>query len=138
MREKSKGFWVYVGPAIFYGILIIIATGTPGDRIPSIEIPGLDKVVHFGMHFLFAMLVHRAFLYHANGIIRKSHTLLLTVLFVSLFGIIVEWYQAFIPMRNPTIGDGIANILGAVVYMVLYLVGLSRFWPESSIRELRN
>ena len=119
-------------------MLIIIATGTPGDRVPSINIPGLDKVVHFGMHFLFAMLVHRAFLYHANGIIRKSNTLLLTVLFVSLFGIIVEWYQTFIPMRNPTIGDGIANILGAVVYMVLYLVGLSRFWPESSIRELRN
>jgi VanZ family protein len=138
LREKSKGFWIYVAPAIFYGILIIIATGIPGNRVPSIDIAGFDKVVHFGMHFLFAMLVHRALLYHANGIIQKSHTLLLTVLFVSLFGVVVEWYQVFIPTRQSTIGDGVANILGAVVYMILYLSGLSRIWPESSIRVLRN
>jgi len=138
LKEKNKGFWVYSAPAIFYGILVIIATGTPGSYIPSIGIEGLDKVVHFGMHFLFAMLVHRALLYHANGTIIKTQTLLLTVLFVSIFGIIIEWYQTFIPDRHPTIGDGVANILGVIVYALLYTAGLSRIWPERSIRVLRN
>jgi VanZ family protein len=138
LNEKKKGFWVYIAPAIFYGILIIIATGTPGAYLPTVGIPGLDKVVHFGMHFLFAMLVHRALLYYSNGTINKSHTLLLTVLFVSVFGIVIEWYQTLIPGRAPTIGDGVANILGAVVYLILYTIGLSRIWPERSIRVLRN
>ncbi len=138
MNEKNKGFWIYSAPAIFYGILIIVATGTPGSYVPSVGIPGLDKIIHFGMHFLFAMLVHRALLYHANGTILKSRTLLMTVLFVAVFGIVVEWHQTFIPGRTPTIGDGVANILGAVVYSLLYTIGLSRFWPERSIRFLRN
>jgi len=138
LNQNNKGFWIYVAPAIFYGILIIIATGTPGDRIPAIDIPGLDKVVHFGMHFIFAMLIHRALLYHANGNLLKAHTLILTVVFVSIFGIVVEWYQTFIPERFPTIGDAIANILGAVIYMLLYNMGLNRIWPERRIRILRN
>jgi len=138
LNQISRGFWIYVAPAIFYGLLIIAATGTPGDRIPSIEIPGLDKVVHFGMHFIFAMLIHRALLYHANGNLIKSRTLFLTVIFVSVFGIIVEWYQTFIPGRFPTIGDAIANILGAIVYMILYNIVLYRIWPERKIRILRN
>lgn len=138
MNEKKKGFWVYSAPAIFYGLLIIVATGTPGAYVPSVGFPGLDKVVHFGMHFLFAMLVHRALLYHANGTLLKSHTLLFTVLFVVIFGIVIEWYQTFIPGRSPAMGDGIANIMGALVYSALYTIGLSRVWPERSIRVLRN
>ncbi len=138
MKDTNKGFWVYSAPTIFYGIFVIIATGTPGSYVPEVGIQGLDKVVHFGMHFLFAMLVHRALLYHANGAMMKTHTLLFTVLFVAVFGIIVEWYQTFIPDRYPTIGDGIANILGAVVYAMLYTAGLYRIWPERSIRVLRN
>jgi VanZ family protein len=138
LNETKRGFWVYSAPAIFYGIIIIIATGTPGDYVPSVGYTGLDKAVHFGMHFLFAMLVHRALLYHADGSLVRSHTLLFTVLFVSVFGIIIEWYQVFIPNRTPTIGDGIANILGAVVYSVLYYVKLWKIWPERRIRILRN
>jgi VanZ family protein len=138
LNEKNKGFWIYSAPAIFYGILIIIATGTPGSYVPSVEIHGMDKVIHFGMHFVFAMLVHRALLFYANGSIYKTHALLFTVIFVVIFGIIIEWYQTFIPDRSPTIGDAIANIVGVIVYSLLYTAGLWRIWPERSIRVLRN
>jgi len=138
LEEVKKGFWVYSAPAIFYGILVVIATGTPGEYVPSMGFEGMDKIIHFGMHFIFAMLVHRALLYHANGTIVKTHTLLLTVILVSIFGVIIEWYQMYIPGRNANLGDGIANILGVVVYAFLYWVGLSKIWPERSIRVLRN
>jgi VanZ family protein len=136
--EKRRVFWVYSAPAVFYGIIIIIATGMPGNLIPSVGFTGIDKVVHFGMHFIFAMLVHRALLFHADGALIRGHTLLLTVIFVSVFGIIIEWYQVFIPGRTPTVWDGLANILGAVIYAALYPLVLSGIWPEKRIRVLRN
>ena len=34
-------------------LLILVAILMPGDSVPSVGIPGMDKLVHFGMFFTF-------------------------------------------------------------------------------------
>ncbi len=111
---------------------MIVATGTPGELIPDVNTSGLDKVVHFGMHFIFAWLVHRSLLYQANTHRSKQWSLALTFLGVSVFGIIVEWYQLYIPGRSADVMDGIMNIGGAAIYCLAYLLIISRFWPKKA------
>jgi VanZ family protein len=138
LREKTRGFWIYSAPAIFYGLIIVIATGTPGQYVPDVGFFGADKIVHFVMHFIFAMLIHRALIFQSKAERIKLHTLLIAVLFVIVFGIVIEWYQHFIPGRFASVSDGIANVLGALSYALAYSAGLSRVWPEKRIRYMRN
>jgi VanZ family protein len=138
LREKTRGFWIYSAPAIFYGLIIVIATGTPGQYLPDVDIFGADKIVHFAMHFVFGMLIHRALLFQSKADRIRAHSLLITVLFVIVFGILIEWYQNLIPGRFASVYDGIANILGALGYALIYTAGLWRIWPEKRIRYMRN
>jgi VanZ family protein len=132
VREATRRFWVYSGPAIFYALIVIAATATPGDFIPPVSKSGLDKLVHFGMHVLFAWLVHRALLYQANMRYIKSHSLLITCIIGVMFGIIVEWYQMYIPGRQADLIDGIMNVSGIITYCILYLAVIKRFWPKKT------
>ena len=75
-------------------------------------IPNFDKVAHFSIYGLLATLTVRA------GRGRWAPWVALAA--VSLFGVIDEWHQSFVPGRSCDAADWVADTLGAALAIALY------------------
>ena len=105
--------------AIIWTALIFIACFLPGNEIPNVQIPMIDKWVHFvifaGFSFLWYLSVPKATVF-------KS---LLLIILSFLIGFIVELIQgsSWVVGRayevNDVIADGIGGILGVVLYIII-------------------
>ncbi|KZN40466.1 hypothetical protein N474_21685 [Pseudoalteromonas luteoviolacea CPMOR-2] len=78
-------------------------------QVQSIRITHLDKLAHFAVFFMLAF-----FSYHAFKFKPWFHMVLLTS-----YGACIEWMQSTIPYRQASMGDFIADVLGALSYFVL-------------------
>jgi len=96
--------------------MIVIASGRSEVAAPSVV--GIDKVAHFGVFGLLAILVVR------NGFVPRRAWI--AVLAVSLFGLTDEWHQSFTPGRFVEVADWVADTLGAIVAVTIYVR-----WPRA-------
>jgi VanZ family protein len=102
----------YLWPAIVWSVIVLILTLIPGEKLPDVPIFGIDKVVHF---FIFGLLmILTAFgLYkisrQANSI---QNPILISLLYSTLFGIMIEVIQPYVPNRSFSVYDIIANVIG--------------------------
>ena len=86
----------------------------------NVGVPGFfrfDKLAHFCVFGLLATLILRMLSTGKKGI-RNG---LIAVLIVSLFGITDEFHQSFTPGRSVEVADWIADTLGAVTAVWVYL-----------------
>ena len=81
---------------------------------PFLNIPNLDKVVHFAMYFIFVFLILAE---TKTNIIKKY--IKISVISISL-GIFVEIVQYFIPYRSADILDVLADFSGTVMGIFFY------------------
>lgn len=93
----------------------MIAILAPGDDVPSVGIPNLDKVVHFGMFACITACFVWEY-YRANNKLAKTY---LTALYFIIFAAVTEVMQYFVPGRSCDIKDLIADALGIVIAVVL-------------------
>ena len=77
-----------------------------------------DYVKHVAEYFVFSLLVFRA-LKNTNNL--KEHYMLFTVVFITLFGISDEMFQAFVPGRQPSIFDVMYNSFSSI-----FFIGISK------------
>lgn len=98
-----------------FGLSIIPASG------PETDLP-LDKIVHGIMYGITAVLIFR----RIERYYSKRKTLVLTVLYASAFGTLIECIQYFLPYRSFSAGDIFANFAGAVLFGAVY----SRIGPQ--------
>jgi VanZ family protein len=88
-----------------------VLTSLPGSALPSLSDfpPWADKVVHFGMYGMLGVLLARV------GVLENwsRRRLVLTAVMVSLFGVLDELHQLFIPGRDAEVGDWLADTLGS-------------------------
>ena len=115
-------------PLIIYCLAIYIQSDFPAsEHIPSFEFS--DKVIHFLAYAVMGVLFYRAY---QTLRIRDNLRLLilLSILSASLYGISDEIHQYFVPYRDASVLDGIANILGAICGVYLY-----NRWRHHKIRK---
>jgi len=125
MQTHLKRFVLYWLPLILYCLFIYIQSAHPSpEQIPSI--PFIDKVLHCAAYGIMGILFYRA--YQTLRIKDNIHMLILiSVVSASLYGISDEIHQSFVPFREASIGDVIADIIGAFSGVYLYqLVVVSR------------
>ena len=80
----------------------------------GINIPNLDKIVHFFFYFVAAILGSLLIREQNKGQFNKSGSAILASLVVIVYGIIIEVIQsAFTQYRSGEIYDVLANALGA-------------------------
>jgi VanZ family protein len=81
--------------------------------------PHSDKLLHFLCYALLGALFLRAFL---TSRLRNRLDLLvwLSIICTALYGISDEVHQAFIPLRNASSTDAMADILGGIFGVLLY------------------
>jgi VanZ family protein len=87
-----------------------------GDDLPKVEIPHLDKIVHFSLFAIQAALLYIAL--RRTTRMRPTLASLTAFAAAALYGGTDEIHQLFTPGRSPDIQDWAADSLGAGLVFV--------------------
>ena len=109
----------YLLGAIIWTIIIAVLCLESSSDLPSVKVIGIDKIVHVTFHFVF---VNLWYLFFVNNNFMKNYSNLVTkTFFLSLgYGILIEIaQQLFTKTRQADILDVLANIIGAILAVIL-------------------
>lgn len=106
---------------IFYFILLLIAIGMPGNDVPSVGIPHIDKVVHFTM---FAGLAACYYWEHSKWQLQGRQALKSSIWLIGV-GAMTEVLQYFIPKRSCDFKDLLADAIGIIVFSIILVIKTS-------------
>lgn len=98
-------------------LYLSLANSENFDRV-QINIPNVDKLVHFGMYFslMTSLLIENRYR------LKKSGTIILLSLIPFFYGILMEILQCFTVTRSPDITDAAADTAGIVFSLALWLL----------------
>ena len=105
---------------IAWGVIIFVLCAMPSSDLPNpgLNIPHLDKVVHFGMHFVMASLLIGSL--KINARLKWSTIVGIAIGFSILYGGAIEILQSNFFNRSGDPWDELANTAGAAAGCLLY------------------
>ncbi len=106
---------------IYMIVVLIFSVFTPPRGVDTFT--GLDKVLHFLLYGLMGLLWVRVFLTrrtHGFGGGRPRGVALKALAITFLYGLIIEFVQNFLPAREASLYDALANGAGAIAGVLLY------------------
>ena len=114
MIIKNK-FSILTGLIIMY---LSMANSSTFDKVSIIDIPNIDKFVHFGMYFgLMSILI-----LENRKALRGPYSFILIALIALSYGIVIEFMQALLTVtRTGNVYDALADFAGIVVSILLWL-----------------
>lgn len=126
----------YWGPLCGYAGLIFYLSSQPHpeEDLPSFVGLFSDKILHGIEYAVFGGLCYRALRWGTNES-WGSAALPLAVLFASLYGISDEVHQSFVPFREPSWLDWVADTIGATAGAVV-MSRLGGLWPVISAPDV--
>ena len=127
--EKRKVYLVYV-PLIVYWIVLFIATTIPTSSLPSVAVS--DKIKHFGAFFGLSVLLSLTLMYQSKVLFFKKYFVVSAIVISSIYGMLDEIHQSFIPGRYSEFLDWVADSVGAAAgaYIVFYLLKKFNYFPK--------
>ncbi|MEW6001683.1 MAG: VanZ family protein [Nitrospirota bacterium] len=102
---------------IFVWLLIILLFSVIPARGPETDLP-LDKGIHFIMYGITAIVFFRMIRLKVSLI----KTVILSIIFSSFYGLLMELLQSTLPWREFSLSDELINISGASVFSVIQAV----------------
>jgi VanZ family protein len=119
----------YWGPVCAYAGLIfyLSAQSHPEEQLPSFVGLLSDKVLHVIEYAVLGALFHRGFRWGTDSSWR-SWAVPLAILCTSLYGISDEVHQSFVPFRESSWLDWVADTVGAGVGAAA-MARLTTLWP---------
>ena len=123
--QDTRGFLVYVLPAVVYTVLIFwlgcthINITVQQDYVPQ------DKLEHLGAFGVLTWLAFRAL---AFELIRLStgRLIVASTVISSLMGALLEAWQSLFPHRSVEFGDWVADTLGAGLVGIILLLWIRK------------
>lgn len=112
MMRRIKDVLNYWGPPAVWAAGIFALSSLSHPPAPP-RFPFNDKVVHFLLYAVLALLIHRAFLRGAGW--EKGAACWAAFLLAAGYGITDEFHQWFVPNRSVEWTDWIADALGAAM-----------------------
>ena len=109
-------FW-YWGPLVGYAgvIFFLSAQSHPEEQLSLFLLKEVsDKVLHAVEFGILALLCYRAFRWAAGPVVARQ-ALVLAIVTASVFGITDEVHQFFVPFRESSWQDWLADTIGAVI-----------------------
>lgn len=106
-------------PVIALSLFILFLSS---EKIESpVEFKYIDLVAHFFFYAVYAFFLGRAL--GINTRTGKPHLIIIAIAVATLYGALMEFIQHFIPYRNSSLADGLANFVGAVCGTYLFYLG---------------
>ena len=109
-------FWYWVPVALYAGTIFYLSSQShPEEQLPSFLIEDVsDKVLHAVEYGILALLCYRAFRWAAGPAVARQ-AVVLAILTASAYGITDEAHQLFVPFRESSWLDWLADTIGAVI-----------------------
>jgi VanZ family protein len=120
----------YWAPVVGYAGLIfsLSALSHPEEQLPAFVLKGVsDKVLHAVEYAMLAFLCYRAFRWAAGPVVARQ-AVVLAIVTASVFGLTDEVHQLFVPLREASWQDWLADTVGAM----LAAVGVDRITKMSA------
>jgi VanZ family protein len=114
-------------PLIIYWIILLIATSIPTDDFPRVLLTVGDKLKHFIAYFILGGYLTVAFSVQEKIPLLRKHFILGAILTATIYGLVDEIHQAFIPGRFYELLDWVADIIGACVGSIFVGVLLRKY-----------
>jgi len=93
----------------------------PPSGLPTIKIPGIDKVVHFGLFVVFTLLLISEMNYQRVQLTISNRHKWVGFIVASVYGGLIELTQLYLfTSRSAEWADFFADILGAAVAVLVY------------------
>ena len=94
-----------------------------------VEIPYMDKAVHFTFYFVGGILACFFVRERTAGGIPLKKVMIYTAIFLTIFGLIIEYLQYFMTLdRSGELLDFIANLIGVITGLVFVKYLFSVNW----------
>jgi len=115
-------------PALLWIIVIFILLTLPASDVPSIYFwtfgIDFDKFIHGVLFFVQSALLWYAFIAGGFNPKRIPHPLFSAALLSTLYGAAMEVYQGTLIDRSADVMDGVADAIGATLFVVVAVSGL--------------
>jgi VanZ family protein len=133
-----SAFLRYWMPVCAYAGLIFYLSSQPHpeEDLPSFVMSFSDKVLHLVEYGVLGGLCYRALRRGTNGSWANA-AVPLAVLFTSLYGISDEIHQSFVPFRDSSWLDWVADTIGAAIGAAV-MSRLEHLWPVISVSTVRG
>ena len=108
--------WYWMPVALYAGaIFFLSAQSHPEEHLPSFLLKEVsDKVLHLLEYAVLGALCYRAFRWGLNGQV-AARALIIAIVATSLYGVTDEVHQLFVPFRESSWLDWLADTIGAVI-----------------------
>lgn len=113
-----RRFVIYHLPVLLYSLGVLALSSIPNLATPQIRLIALDKVAHFLEFAVFAYLTFRS-VSNFSPRLKLMWIVLLSALFLSLFALLDEIYQHYVPGRHMDVLDFVTDMGGALIVLVL-------------------
>lgn len=99
------------GPVLVWACAILVMTSWPGNpKTLEPALPELDKLAHFSVYCVLAVLTWRALTAP-----RTRSALISAFAAIAVFGALDELHQLYVPFRDASVFDWSADLLGALI-----------------------
>jgi VanZ family protein len=113
----KKGMIFFIGPPLFYMIVIFILSSIPNLQPPDLGLSFEDKIAHMLEYSVLGVLLARAALWGKP----PSAAVFITVFCIGmLYGISDEFHQWFVPNRFASPWDAAADMVGILLGETVY------------------
>jgi len=116
---KIDNWFKYHFPFFLWLAIIFIQSSFPAPQLPEIEIIGFDKLGHVGIYGLLAALCYVSIIHQDRFKILLEYPLIFAFLISALYGVSDEFHQYFVPNRDSELYDWLADVLGALLMVLL-------------------
>ena len=108
--------WYWVPAVLYAGVIFFLsAQSHPEDQLPSFLLRDInDKVLHVVEYGILSLLCYRAFRWAAGPAVARQ-AVVLAIVTASVYGLTDEVHQAFVPLRESSWKDWLADSTGAVM-----------------------
>jgi len=114
-----KNYFFYHMPWQILIIAIFIQSSIGNMNMIDLGFSFQDKFLHFLVFGFLALLMARSFKKSKINFINKYYHIW-SIALTALYGIFDEYHQYFVPGRFSTVGDWLADVLGAVVFITIF------------------
>ncbi len=115
---KENRTKVLLVPLIIYWIVLFIATSLPSTHFVDVfEIS--DKIKHFGAYFILSALLGLNLHFQEKWKSIVPHFLSYTFILCTIYGLLDEIHQIFVPNRSAEFLDWVADVLGTLLGVIV-------------------
>ena len=130
---SHRTYFIYI-PLAVYWIILFVMTSLPSTM--SISVGVSDKIEHFGAYGLLSVFLFLALKFQSKYSVLSDYPATFTIIIASLYGIIDEFHQLYIPGRSAEFYDWLADFSGSILAVIILRLLFYKFEGKNRQKKI--